>query len=286
MGKSNKVAFKWVAGIIGILLVFGLGFLVGGGYSSNFLLNYFRDIQAGGILGQVGYLTLLREGQPQEVLEAMDSRLIHSLYGTTRSAPKGLPEDVSQWPEPVLRSWQRAKEYYERHPAPLEGESQSCQVVRQLLEKIPDSDRRVMEKEFALKYTGKTPPAWDISEWLGQPTSLEQLEGTVVLLDFWGTWCGPCLRKIPAMQQVHDRYESEGLEVIGIHSLRDSEEASQFMSENNYTFRVGLDTGQTADDYSITSWPTYYLIDRQGRLVWGPEHSLPSEEHIESLLED
>ena len=137
MGKSKRVALKWVAGIIGILLVFGLGFLIGCGYSSNSLLTYFRDIHAGNTLGQVGYLTLLREGEPQDALEAMDRHLIHSLYGTTTGTPGGLPEDVSQWPEPVLRCWQRAKEYYQRYPAPLEGESQSCQVVRQWLEKIP-----------------------------------------------------------------------------------------------------------------------------------------------------
>lgn len=77
-----------------------------------------------------------------------------------------------------------------------------------------------------------------------------------------------------------------GLEVIGIHSLYKSETAGEFLSENNYTFLAGIDTGETANNYAVTAWPTYYLIDKNGYLVWGPKHAPPSEKQIESLLKD
>ena len=77
-----------------------------------------------------------------------------------------------------------------------------------------------------------------------------------------------------------------GLEVVAIHSSHKSDETDEFLSENNYTFLVGVDTGETADNYVITGWPTYYLIDKKGCLVWGPKHTPPSEKQIESLLKD
>ena len=273
-----------VIGIIGILLILVVGFFVGAGYSTIFHLNYFRDVHAGNVYEQIGIITTMREGYTQEAIDVLDRRIINGLYSTTTSTPGGLPEDVSQWPESVLQCWQKAKEYFEEYPALLDGESQSYQVVQQLLEKVPDSDRRTQEKGFAKKYTGEIAPALNISKWFGQPTTLEQLQGKVVLLDFWGAWCGPCRRKLPHTQEIHDKYNSMGLEVIGIHSLRASETAGEFLRDNNYTFLVGIDTGETANNYSVTGWPTYYLIDKQGLLVWGPQHAPPSEEQIELLL--
>ncbi len=284
MGKLKNKKVKFVIFVVGILIILAVGFFVGAGYSTIFLLNYFRDVNAGNVYGEIGILTMLRDGQTQEAIDVFDRGIIYGLYSTTKSTLGGLPEDVSQWPGPILRCWQKAKEYYEEYPAPLVGESQSYQVVRQLLEKVPDSDRRIREKDFAKKYTGEIAPALNILKWFGRPTTLEQLRGKVVLLDFWGAWCGPCRRKLPHTQELYEKYNSKGLEVIGIHSLRDSEKADEFLRDNNYTFLFCIDTGETANNYSVTSWPTYYLIDMKGLLVWGPKHAHPSEEKIESLL--
>jgi thiol-disulfide isomerase/thioredoxin len=280
--KNKKV--KFIIFVIVILFILAVGFFVGAGYSTTFLLNHFRDVHAGNVYEQISVLTTMRDGQIEDAVEIMDRRIINGLYSTTTSTPGGLPEDVSQWPESVLKCWQKAKEYFEEYQELLDGETQSYQVVRRLLEKVPDSERRIREKEFAEKYTGEIAPALNISKWFGQPTTHEQLRGKVVFLDFWGAWCGPCRRKLPHTQELYDKYNSKGLEVIGIHSFRDSETAGEFLRDNNYTFLLGIDTGETANNYSITSWPTYFLIDKKGLLVWGPKHAHPSEELIESLL--
>jgi thiol-disulfide isomerase/thioredoxin len=280
--KSKKV--KLVLSIIGILFVFGIGFFVGASYSTIFFLNYFRGNHALDIREQIGIAMVMHEGRTEDALEVLDRKILFGLHSFTTSDPRGFPEDVMKWDESVFICFQKAKEYYEKYPDSLDKEPKISPTIKALLAKVPESDRRTLEKDFAKRYTGKAAPALDVSEWIGQPVTLDKLQGKVVLLDFWGNWCIPCQKTLPHTQELYDKYKNEGLEVIGIHSLKDSEKAADFISRNKYSFRTGLDTDRTAKSYSVTGWPTYYLIDKQGRLAWGPEHSAPPEKLIESLL--
>ncbi|MFQ6036923.1 MAG: peroxiredoxin family protein, partial [Sedimentisphaerales bacterium] len=133
---------------------------------------------------------------------------------------------------------------------------------------------------------GQMVPDFNLTDQFGNMISLSKLRGKIVLLDFWGVWCGPCRRKLPHTQKIHEQFKDKGLVVIGIHSAFRTEKTAEFIRENNYTFLTGIDTGNTAKDYGVTGWPTYYLIDRQGRLVWGAKHSPPPEKLIESLLKE
>jgi len=133
---------------------------------------------------------------------------------------------------------------------------------------------------------GQMAPDFSVKDQFGQTISLSQLKGKVVLLDFWGVWCGPCRERLPHTQRIHENFKDKGLVVIGIHSAFRTEQTADFIAEHNYTFPIGIDTGHIAKDYVVTGWPTYYLIGKEGQLAWGPKHSLPSEKQIESLLKD
>ena len=119
----------------------------------------------------------------------------------------------------------------------------------------------------------------------GETISLSTLKGKVVLLDFWGVWCGPCRQKLPKTQDIHDKFKDKGLVVIGIHSSSRTEGMADFIAQENITFPIGIDPGHIADNYSVNAWPTYYLIDKQGRIAWGPQHGLPSKRQVKSLLD-
>ena len=133
---------------------------------------------------------------------------------------------------------------------------------------------------------GQMAPNFSVKDQLGKTISLSDMRGKIVLLDFWGVWCGPCRKKLPHTQKIFDQFKNKGLAVIGIHSAFRTEKTADFIAENNYTFPTGIDTGHIAKDYGVTGWPTYYLIDKEGQLVWGPKHSPPSEKQVESLLKD
>ena len=114
---------------------------------------------------------------------------------------------------------------------------------------------------------------------------LEGLRGKVVLLDFWGVWCSPCVKSIPALHGLMDRYGEEGLVVLGIHTPLKSDRIDDFVRKKQVRFAIGADTGDTARSYAVTNFPTYVLIDRNGRLHPATE-GLPDPGTIEALLRE
>jgi peroxiredoxin len=102
----------------------------------------------------------------------------------------------------------------------------------------------------------------------GGTLSLLSLRGKVVFLNFWGTWCQYCRREMPSIQRMYDILKSDGFTVLAV-SVNDSPEAVKtFISRNNYTFPVALDSQYTATQtYGIRGFPTTYIIDKQGTLI-------------------
>ncbi len=129
-------------------------------------------------------------------------------------------------------------------------------------------------------------PELSYGETFNVPSSvdLSKLRGTPVLLDFWGTWCGPCVKNLPKVEAIYKKFADKGLTVIGVHSNKASESVAEFLKENDITFPVVVDTGDSAKAYRIESYPTYFLIDRQGKVVEGFTNHPPSDEAIRKLL--
>lgn len=120
------------------------------------------------------------------------------------------------------------------------------------------------------------PPLW-VSRWIGEPQSLDSLRGKVVVLEFWATWCVPCVRTLALNRQLRETYGPEGLVFIGIHDgLRGLERLDRLLAEHNVTCSVGVDDGaRTVAGWGVSFWPTYVAIDRAGIVravgLW-PEH--------------
>ena len=112
----------------------------------------------------------------------------------------------------------------------------------------------------------------------GEPIRLADLRGKVVVLDFWGYWCGPCLRAMPALMALHDQFADKGVVVIAVHdgsvkSIAEMDEriaavrARQWFGRD-LPFLVALDgAGASTTAYGIASFPTSLLIDRDGNVV-------------------
>ncbi len=116
------------------------------------------------------------------------------------------------------------------------------------------------------RLVGRPAPELTVSQWHGgEPVSLAELRGEIVLLDFWGSWCGPCRRAIPHTDAVAERLRSEGVRVLGVHSQRGHENMVKAAQELGMRFPTAKDEkGETARDYATPFWPFYVLIDRKG----------------------
>jgi thiol-disulfide isomerase/thioredoxin len=227
---------------------------------------------------------LLRKGLAEDAIKRLDGissgLLFRSAYDKDYTEMKEVQDDI-------LAVWQEAKVYYEKYD--VQGSRHSMVgLVENKLGYVPFSWRERTRRQFEAKYKGPTPqvvPELEIVKWFGPELSLAENRDNVVLLDFWGTQCGPCLKGMPKVQQLYETYKDKGLVVVAMTFPGGNNEAIQnIISENNYTFHVAKAKKPMLEEYAIAAIPTYFLIDKQGRLVWGPEHDTPSAGLIEQLI--
>ena len=119
-------------------------------------------------------------------------------------------------------------------------------------------------------------PDFTLADLKGQKISLSDLKGKVVLLNFWGTWCGPCKREIPDFVSLSKKHKKNGLEIIGVTLSSGSPEKIQDFSQKwkiNYTLLTDINGNETqsvtarygqATSQPITGIPTTFIIDRDG----------------------
>ena len=99
----------------------------------------------------------------------------------------------------------------------------------------------------------------------GDVITLANFKDRVVYVDFWASWCGPCLRSFPFMQAMHEEYGDAGLVVIAINLDRNRQDALDFLDEQTASFLIGENAaGDIASDYGVTAMPSSYLVDRDG----------------------
>lgn len=145
------------------------------------------------------------------------------------------------------------------------------------------------EREHLNSLEGKPPPALAVTDWMnaGDATTLDSFRGKVVLIDFWGTWCGPCLARIPELRRLHEAYAPSGLVIVGLHTTRGAEGAAAYVAENHVPWPVCLDDDtQSATAYAVPHYPSFYLIDRTGVLRMANPYEGQLEAAIQSLLNE
>jgi thiol-disulfide isomerase/thioredoxin len=98
--------------------------------------------------------------------------------------------------------------------------------------------------------------------------NLKDLKGRVVYVDFWATWCPPCRKSFPWMEEMHTRYQEDGLTIVAISIDAKHELAEKFVQDLKPSFIIAHDPGkETAKLYKLRAMPSSYLIDRNGNII-------------------
>ena len=138
---------------------------------------------------------------------------------------------------------------------------------------------------------GEPAPSFALSTADGRTIALDELRGRVVYLDFWASWCGPCRRSFPWMNEIEQRYAAKGLTVVAINVDAKREDAERFLQQYPAKFAIVYDaSGTTPRAYDVKAMPSSYLIDRKGKITrveqgFLDEKRAALEENIRSQVE-
>jgi len=115
---------------------------------------------------------------------------------------------------------------------------------------------------------GSAGPEFSFTDINGKPHRLSDYRGNVVLLDFWGVWCAPCVAEAPKLAAIYKKLHEKGLEVIGVHMGKEMEALRKFTAEKGMTWTQTIEDERGALHrlFRVHEWPTYYLIGKDGTI--------------------
>ena len=144
-------------------------------------------------------------------------------------------------------------------------------VVATLFAYTPPPDAREQAPQTAgnrVDLTGKDAPSFRGVSLDGKAYSLEELKGKPVLLDFWASWCGPCIKSMPTLEKLHADYRAQGLVILGIDVGEKRETVEKFLQTKSVSYPVimGDEAGIPAA-YGVSAFPTFVMIGPDGRVA-------------------
>jgi thiol-disulfide isomerase/thioredoxin len=184
----------------------------------------------------------------------------------------------------------------------LNDKSNALEVVRQLKRDFPETQINgntddfinVLERTVATEnirnslVPGAIFPPFSESDIHGKPLSLGDYKGKVVLIDFWATWCMPCVIGLPELTRLYEKYNASGFDIVGISVDDDLAKLKRFVSDRELPWRQyceGSRQPRLASQYGVEPLPTTYLLDREGRIIGVNLHGPALENAVAKALD-
>lgn len=131
------------------------------------------------------------------------------------------------------------------------------------------SPERISQETISVKKSGfKSAPEFSLKDASGGEKKLSDFKGSIVIIDFWATWCPPCRQEIPHFINLYNQYKDQGLKIIGVSMDRSPERViPNFIEKNNINYTILFGENNVYDLYGgINAIPTTFLVDKEGNI--------------------
>ena len=108
---------------------------------------------------------------------------------------------------------------------------------------------------------------WSLKPLSGDTYDFNSAKGKVVIINFWATWCPPCIAEMPSLEELYQKYKANDELVFLFISNEETPVIERFISKNNYSFNVYQPLSQYPQEFDVTSIPRTFVIDTQGKIV-------------------
>jgi thiol-disulfide isomerase/thioredoxin len=115
------------------------------------------------------------------------------------------------------------------------------------------------------RFTAGPVADFSVESLAGGRFSLSDLRGKVVLINFWATWCVPCIQEMPSLKRLYDKYRAKGLEVVSVATDEDAAKIGAFVKDHQLSFSLVRDQS-LSKQFGIEALPANLFVDRQGRI--------------------
>jgi len=109
----------------------------------------------------------------------------------------------------------------------------------------------------------KTLPQINLQDFTGKSVSTDRFKGKILVVDFWATWCVPCIEEVPKFNQLQQKYEAQGVQVIGVTlASGDAKEVKPFVAKNKMKYAIYIGDDDQVYDLNVVAFPTTYVVTR------------------------